>query len=70
MPNAFTHLWTMCPPDEFEANYLKCSCSSGMDFLGALQRQRCQGYCQSGPEAAGLLGKARFSGRFASRDTS
>ncbi len=24
------------PPDEFEANVLKCSCMDGMDFLGAL----------------------------------
>ena len=22
------------PPEEFEADYLKCSCSVGMDFLG------------------------------------
>jgi putative transposase len=24
------------PPDEFEANHLKCSCMDGMGFLGAL----------------------------------
>jgi transposase InsO family protein len=36
------------PPDEFEADYLKCSCSGGMDFLGAFQGFYCQNDCQTG----------------------
>jgi hypothetical protein len=54
------------PPDEFEANHLKCSCMDGMGFLGALQAIYCQLCCQCRPGMAALTGRTRFSGCFAS----
>ena len=47
MPDVSTHLETMyLLTSEFEAHFPTCSRLSGLDFLGALQRQHCQLCCK------------------------